>query len=65
MRGFKDVKREAGSVLGDRYYSTIQTQQIKQKNKKTKDATARFKAPAYNIGERRKDGRSGQSSSNT
>lgn len=61
MRGFSDTKNSNGSVLGERFFSMIQKQQ-KQKNSKTEAAKRRFQTPAYNIGERRKDGRTGQDS---
>ena len=61
MRGFTDTQHNSGSVSGERFFSMIQKQQ-KQKNSKTEAAKIRFQTPAYNIGKRRKDGRSGQSS---
>ena len=56
-RGFKDTQNSNGSVLGEKFFSMIQTQQKKQKNSKTENATEWFKRPPYYFGERRhKDG---------
>lgn len=48
--------------LGEKFFAMIQTQQEKQKNNKTEAAKRWFETPAYNIGKRRKDGRTGQDS---
>lgn len=61
MRGFNESKTNTGSVLGERFFSMIQTQQEKQNNSNTKDAKKRFKAKPYDIGhlgERAQNGRS-------
>ena len=52
-RGFKDTQNSNGSVLGEKFFSMIQTQQEKQKNSKTENATEWFRRPAYYFGERR------------
>jgi hypothetical protein len=56
-RGFTDRQSNTGSVLGERFFSMILTQQEKQKNSKTENATEWFKRPPYYFEERRhKDG---------
>lgn len=52
-RGFKDTQNCGNSVLGEKFFSMIQTQQEKQKNSKTENATEWFRRPAYYFGERR------------